>query len=445
MLKKTGLNLTLLSALMAPNALLANDLMNALQLALTNDPDLIAAKHLKQADQENKPQALAKLFPTLKLHSSVGKAYQDVQGTWLRPAEGNNPLLGSSIHNDIRVTLGLTQPILNLPHLKNLKISETQFTRAELNYGITLQQMLLRVAERYFGVLSATDSLTFIRSQKKAIARQLQQAKHRYEIGLIPAANVHESQAKHDLTLAKEMQAEIVLADQKELLRRLTGNEVVTISTLKNNTPLAPPSPPNVDDWIEFAKSANLEIAETKLQTDILRLEKEAIRAENYPTIDLKAQYGYNEHGGAYRSLTLDGLVALSFNMTIFEGNASSSRIAQKQALLARSVALAEKKEREVLHKTRMAYLGVLTGMTYVKALAQALKSSNQAFISTQAGFDVGTRSAAEVLEAQRMLFRSQKDLSHARYSYILSTLKLKGVVGLLTVDDLKQVNSWLD
>jgi len=205
-----------------------------------------------------------------------------------------------------------------------------------------------------------------------------------------------------------------------------------------------PPTPANVEDWVAAAKNSNLKIAQNKLLSEILRLEKETIRAGNYPTIDFNIRSGYSQYGGAFRSTITDGLVSIDLNMTLYEGHMTSSKISQKTHQLKQALQLTEAREREVLQQTRDAYLGVLAGMAYVKALAQALISSDRAFQSTKAGFDVGTRTAIDVLNSQRALFRSKRDHSLARYDYILNTLKLKAAVGLLSIDDLEEVNSWL-
>jgi len=446
-IQKMPIALLALLGIILPSISVAENLVDAFQLSLANDPDLKAAKFAKIAEQEARPQAMAKLFPTIKISSHAGKATQDVRKTWTTTDDDNDGInddLGLTVYNEANLSLNLKQPIFNMTHLRNLKVSNIKLIQAELKYRIAQQDLLMRVAERYFGVLSASDSLAFARAEKNAIARQLQQTKNRFQVGLTAVTDVHESQARHDLAVAHEIKAETALANQKEALRRITGKLKGNLMTLKDDTPLIPPSPTSMKDWTEAAKGSNLEIAEIKLQADILRLEMDVIRAGNYPTLDFKVFYGYNEYGGAYQQKTLDGLASLELNMTIFEGNLSSSKIKQKRNRFEETLQLIEAKEREVSQQTRNAYLGVLAGMSYVKALSQALKSSSQALQSTTAGFEVSTRTAVEVLNAQQDLFRSQRDYALARYEYILNMFKLKIAVGLLSIDDLEQINNWL-
>ena len=450
MLKQISLGLLILLSTFLPNFASAENLFDIFQLSLINDPELKAAKAAKSAEQQSRPLALSKLFPTIKLSSQVGKASQDLRETWTSAEandanqDGLNDDLGLTIFNQANLSLQLTQPLFNLPNMRNLKVADIKLTQAELNYRIAQQALLMRVANRYFNVLASQDSLNFARAEKNAIARQLQQTKHRFQVGLTAVTDVHESQARHDIAVANEIKAETALANEKEALNRITGKTHNNLMTLKNDTPLVPPTPTSMTDWTEAARGSNLQITEKKLQADILRLEMDVVRASNYPTLDFNVYYGYNEFGGAYRQKTLDGLASLDLNMTIFEGNLASSKIKQKQFQFENLLQLIDAKERQVIQQTRNAYLGVLAGMSYVKALSQALKSSDRALKSIEAGFEVGTRTAIEVLNARRELFRSQRDYALARYEYIINMLKLKVSVGLLSIDDLEQINNWL-
>ena len=420
----------------------ADNLLEVFQLALQNDPQLKAAQAERSSANEYDAQTLAKLFPTVSIHSNIAKSSQD-----LRSREGltnDSDELKLSIFTEFSLALSLKQPLFNLPNLRNRKISVIQSVQAELHYRIAQEQLLFRVVEAYFNVLSSLEDLSFARAEKNAIARQLARTKSRFKVGLIAVTDVHESQARHDLAIAQEIKAESQLADQRESLRVITGKLHNSLWALTEDTPLIPPTPSNLNDWIEAARGQNLQIAAIKMQADILKQKINVSRAEYYPTLDVNASYGFYEYGGAYGQRSLDGSISLDLNMIIFEGNILASKIRQKTHDFEKLIQEIDQKEREVLQTTRSAYLGVLAGMSYVKALKQTLSSSNQALAATNAGFEVGSRSAIDVLNAQREMFRSQRDYAHARYSYILDMLKLKVAVGLLSIDDLEQINNWL-
>lgn len=428
--------------LFLPTISTADNLMDTFNLAIENDPNLKAAQFARKALSEEHAQTLAKYFPTVKAYSTIGKRSQTLRQYQFQASDDG--IADTTSYDEIYFGIVLRQPVFNLTNFRNRNVSEVRVVQAELDYRISQERLLFSLAERYFGVLAGQDELNFARAEKNAIARQLRQTKERFKIGLTAVTDVHEAQARHDIAVANEIKAESNLADDKEHLRKITGKLHNELLMLKADTPLTPPSPTNMNDWIEAARSQNLHITKKKLEADLIREKMGVTRSAHFPTLDLEASYGYSKFGGIFFEESLDARVMLDFNMVIFEGNILGSKVRQQKFRFDQKIQEIEAKEREVLQQTRSAYLGVLAGMSYVKALSQAMKSSEQALKATNAGFDVGTRSAIEVLDAQRDLFRSQRDFASARYDYMLNMLKLKISVGLLSIDDLEQINNWL-
>jgi outer membrane protein len=80
-----------------------------------------------------------------------------------------------------------------------------------------------------------------------------------------------------------------------------------------------------------------------------------------------------------------------------------------------------------------------------VQALTQAVRSARSAKEAIEAGFQVGTRTSVDVLDADREVFRSLRDHAVARYRYVLDVLRLKQAAGTLSEDDLQGINGWLE
>jgi outer membrane protein len=180
------------------------------------------------------------------------------------------------------------------------------------------------------------------------------------------------------------------------------------------------------------------------LNADVAKEYIKEINAEYYPRLDISASGGMVQQGGIFEEKYRTGVIALNAEMTLFEGNRTSSKKRQAIKNYESAQHKVEQIEREITTSTRSAYLGVLAGMSYVKAISQAVESSENALKATEAGFDVNTRSAIQVLDAQRELFKNQRDYAHARYNYILNTLRLKMAISLMTIDDVEQINGWL-
>ncbi len=419
----------------------AVNLLEVIELAIENDPRLHLAKARQQEVAARDGESLAELMPKLEVNAHYGKVSQILYGAQGAAAEDLNQ---RNLYEDKTAEFVVRQPILDLAALAGRRVDEGKLTRAKIEYRIEQQELLLRTTEYYFEILMREDDLNFARAERTAISKQLEQTKQRFKLGLTAVTDVHEAQARHDLAAAQEILAENELAITREKMRDITGEYFTSLRKLKPDTPLIPPSPTSITDWTEAALSQNLELARLQQEETIAARQIGQVRAERWPTLSLSGSMGRYSYGGPFHSSTQDSAVTLDFAWQMYDGGAISSRISQaehrKEATRIERVAA----ERETIRNTRNAFLGVLAGMSHVKALNQALISAEGALKATETGFEVGTRSALEVLDAQRELFRAQRDYAHTRYDYILNTLKLKKAVGLLTIDDIVLVNNWL-
>jgi len=417
----------------------ATSLIDLFDLAVENDPHLKIAQANKSAQIEAKPHALSKLLPNIAISASAGKASHDIRDA--------NPEIEreKQISNELNVSLVLTQPIFDLAAFREQKRADIEQTQAELHYRIAQQNLLFHVANVYFTTLSYKDNLNFARSERVSIANLLKVSEKKFEQGRAEAFDVLQTQAKHDMALAREIKLEKALVSQHDELMRVSGRSVGNLMSVTTSVPLIPPSPSNMEDWTNAATTQNLQIAAKKLESELIMQELKITRAERFPTLDFNASYGANDHGGAYPERSLDAIVSLDFNMALFDGNRISIQLRKKQHELERITHELEAKKREVLQKTRSAYLGILAGISYVKALNQAINSSEQALRSIKSGFEKGEKSAVDVLSVQQELFENRQAFATSRYEYILSILRLKHSAGTLSIDDLEQINTWLN
>ncbi len=425
---------------LATPAVWAENLLDILELAKRNDAQLQAAQAQYRAEREALPAATAALLPSVSLFGSWNKQVTE----YTKNDFGFTGTVKPSAYN-----LGLTlrQPLFRLDAWAGRDAAKAQVARAEAALKEAEQDLLLRVAEAYFQVLSRTDDLELARAEKNAIARQLEQAKQRYDVGLIAVTDVHEAQARYDLAVAQEIAAENALANAREALRVLTGQSHEHLLRLREDSPLVPPTPNDIEAWVKAAQENSLTLQKARLALESARARIRQKKAARYPTLDFSASYQYDNRQnmfGAFDQELTTSAIGIELNAPLYQGGAVSAGTRQARAQAEASRHQLEASEREVLRRTREAYLGVLAGMSHVKALRQALASSESALRATEAGFEVGTRTAVEVLDAQRELYRARRDYARARYDYLLNTLRLKQAVSALTEEDLTQINQWL-
>ncbi|HEX7718864.1 MAG TPA: TolC family outer membrane protein [Woeseiaceae bacterium] len=429
-------------------------LLEVYQRALQSDPLVHEAESRRLAAQEAVPQARGFLLP--QVSASGAWVTSNVGGTSLEADSSGNfgAVNFESEGEETSWNVGLRQSIFRWDQVVNMKQASKIVARADVVYEAAQQDLMVRVVQRYFEVLASEDRLASIRADREAIARQLEQAKQRFEVGLIAITDVQESQAAYDQSVASEIAAQRELATAEELLREITGEHVPDLAAPGEDFPLPAPNPADESSWIEMAMDQNLDLLASRLDEQIARDEIAFRRTGHYPTIDLVAGRNGVETDSD-RSvnnspfLTADSQrdgdsIGIEVTIPLFSGGRTSSQVREAVYLHRASREQLQRVARETERATRDAYLGVISEISRVNALGQAVRSSRTALEATQAGFEVGTRTIVDVLNSQRTLYQAITNYYQARYVYIGNVLRLKQAAGSLQIQDLEQIDRWL-
>ncbi len=426
--------------LLASSPLRAENLADIYKLALENDPTFAAAKQEFLATQEIKNQSFALFLPALSFSANYTNLKQKytVAGADTKYSYNTNGY-----------GLNLKQMIYRHDYFIQYKQADYQVARASANFNNAAQELILRVSQRYFEVLGAIDNLDFANAEKKAIEEQLNQTKQRFEVGLTAITDVHEAQARYDQSVAQTIAAENLLAISRENLREITGQLPQNIARLSAKTPLVRPDPENIEQWMEIANKQSLSLIAAEKAMQIAREQINLNRAGHYPTLDLVASQTYSSSdGGAFIGFTgrdqEETRIGLQLNLPIYQGGLVNSRTSQAAYQYNQAKELYERQRRRTENQTRSAYLNVLANISQVQAYEQALKSSRTALEATEAGYEVGTRTAVDVLNSRREVFRAERDYAKSRYTYILETLSLRQAAGTLSDDAINAISRWL-
>ena len=440
----------------------AASLLEVYQQALQSDPLIHEAEARRMASLELVPQARSSLFPQI---SAGGSWYEgtssNLQQEAIQDGAGNiigfNTVDAESDFDGFGWNAELRQTLFRWDQWVGLKQANKRVAKAEVDFEAAQQDLIVRVVSRYFEVLAAEDRLTSIHADRQAIARQLEQARQRFDVGLIAITDVQESQAAYDQSVANEIQAKRELATSRYFLREITGEYISTLSAPGDNFPLASPNPADEGSWIDLAMSQNLSLVSSRFDEEIARDEISFRRTGHYPTLDLVANYDTSDTD--ISSLSIGGVqvpnpnfptgstrdsVSVQFSVPLFTGGRTSSRVREAVYLHRASREQLQRVARETERQTRDAYLGVLSEISRVNALGQAVESSRTALEATQAGFDVGTRTIVDVLNSQRALYTAITNYYQSRYTYIGNVLRLKLAAGNLQIQDLEQIDRFL-
>lgn len=441
-------------AVLPPTALLAAEdmpsqtkpqsLMDIYQQALAHDPTLASALSANKAAQEIIEQGKALYRPTVNFNASASASQTDIKfiGTGFNQfrTEGRQNFEGYNYGVEAR------QPIYRKQNLVQMDQSKTQVSQADKQYHLSQQELILRTTQAYFDVLIAQDKIDLIAAQKAAISSQLEQAKATFEVGTSTITDVNEAQARYDLIVAQEIAA----VNEHQIARRsvaaITGEVPAKLATAKADIQVKQLSQ-NMQDWQQVAVQNNLNI---QIQQDALKLaeqEVERTQAGHLPTLDAVASYTKNYANGGTSGVGNDldnATIGLQLQIPLYQGGAISSRA--RQAVLNKQKALddIEIARRQTDLETQRAYFNLSTTIAQVKALEQALISSQSQLDSTKLGYEVGVRTSVDVLNAQQQFYSAKRDLLQARYNYLVNIIRLKSATGLVGEADLQDINQQL-
>ena len=421
----------------------AEDLLQVFRDARGYDAQFGAARYALQAGLEKLPQGRALMLPTLGFTAGATQTHLDIEGKGSNPTPSTTRSFSSGTYQ-----LNFSQPVYRPQNSLQFDQSEYQVKQAESVFGQASQDLVVRVAQAYFDVLSAQDTLGLVRAQKAAISEQLAQAKRNFEVGTATITDTHEAQARYDLSGAQEISAQNDLEVKQRTLQQVSGKAYDKLKPLRNDVKLSPPVPNNMQGWVDIAEKQSYPVQIQEATSAIAGLEMKRTRAANYPTVDLVASVGQTYQTGsivsAAGSLLTPAAIGLQLALPLYQGGAITSREREAAANYEKSKQDLENARRSSALSSRQSYLGVINGIAQVSALEAALVSSQSALDSNKLGYEVGVRINIDVLNAQQQLFSTRRDLATARYNTITSYLRLKAAAGSLKEDDLGEVNKAL-
>lgn len=448
---------TLLSTLIALGCTVssyshAEDLLQVYQIALANDPVVLKAKANAEAQEHNTDRALSTLLPQINFTMGYSQTESD---SFQTVGDLANLVEVESERDSFTRQISLSQSVLDLGAWRSLDIAEKQAMAQTTVYELALQSLIVRVAQGYFDVLSAIDTLEFVQAEKRAIERQLEQTKQRFAVGLTAITDVHEAQAQFDNSVAQEIVAKNDVETARERLREITGKYHAKLDELDTDMFSTVKPAKDTAAFVELAKQFNLELQVSKANVDIAKQQIDLAQSGHYPQLTLNASYGDSlvdtELNSMGSRIVQDDIprtdqtsIGLNFSVPIYSGGATVASTDQARALYVATSQDLEAQMRAVTRQTITSYNQVVSDIATYKALEQAVVSAESALQATEAGFEVGTRTIVDVLISTQNLFNAKRNLANVRYRYVVSTLALKQAAGTLTADDLVAINQGL-
>ena len=433
-------------------------LLDIYEIALDNDAQLRAETAQYRADLELKTLALAPLLP--QVNTGVSRSMRDSENTRLSIVDfdnGNvviqNQTTGSRTYTT-RYDISLSQTLFDLSAWFDWKAGSERSKQAEATVAAAQQNLIVRVSEAYFGVLRAQDNLRAAKAQERALSRQLEQTRQRFNVGLIAITDVYEAEARHDLAGVTRIIEENNVAVALERLSVLTGQQHGQLRLLSEAFAPELPMPTDRSAWVDFALENNFELAAVRFAEEAARQNAKSRQMGHAPRVSAQVSYAESDTAGTVtppnafnlppNSEGEDESFQIRLDMPLYAGGAISAnrRRAAEQFNAARENRI--NLTRNTITASRSLHMTVSSDVARVNARKQAIKSTQSALDATVAGYEVGTRNIVDVLNAQNAVFSAQRDYANSRYDYVLNSMRLKENAGTLSPEDIAALEAFL-
>lgn len=431
-----------LGALLAPPAA-AIDLLEGYRLALQRDALYQAARAEAEAGREALPQARAQLLPSLS--GSVARSKNELDRA--SPNALGKMVDRSDQYYSGNYALTLRQPLFRPYNFALYQQAKSEVATAEATLDKSLQDLLVRLSGAYFEALMARDQEALVQAQKEAYGAQLEAAKRAFAAGQGTRTDIDDAQARYDMTLAQELEAHQNMTYTAEALQAIINQPAGALARLEPaRMALTPPLPARVEEWITRGEETNAELKALRANIEAARLEVYKAGAGHLPTVDLVAQRSrsYSDSINLIDVRSFNTSLGFQANIPLFAGGYSNSMVREARANVEKAEQRYEARRREVALQIRKEFQSVAEGVLKVRALEQAERSADQAVFSSQKGFQAGTRTQVDILNAQQQRVNVRRDLAQARYQYIISRVRLQGLVNSLTEEEIAAINTWL-
>ncbi len=424
----------------------ANRLLDVYQVARQQDPVLRAAAADRGVAAQNPALARAALLPSLAAVATHDRERYDLDGGRRAVEDPADPQpTDTARFSATRTTYGLDlrQPLFDLQAFQRLREAKLLDAQGEAEYRAAEQDLVLRVAESYFAVLAAADTLSANRAERDAYAALVSQAQKRLQTGLGARIGVEEAQAFYSFTEQAVIDAELTLLDAQRALMQLTAQSL-PVAPLRDDIPLEAPVPARVEDWLAASRSDNPRVQAAQLRVRAAVRSADAVGAQHVPTLALRGSMGRTDApevlGGDQRIDSI-GVVA---QWPILEGGRvrAEQRVARERQRAAE--AEQEARLRQTERETLAAFRGVMASVRTIRAGQRAVDANRIALEASRNGVEAGTRTEFDLLNAQNNYYAALRAYYLSRYDYLRNGLRLKAQAGRLGEDDLAVIDALL-
>lgn len=422
---------------------------DALRLAFEHDPEVAAYLAQYDADVEAGRIERGSLYPSLTAKGQAYNATTDAQSTYVfTNPDGTKTDVAQNIYDSYNTWSGmieLRQPLFRMDWFDRLDRADALDAQAKIALRERKMDLVGKASARFLDVLQAIDRENAAEAEAKSVRGSLEDTQKRYDVQLVPGTDLKEAKARDDLAQAQLVIAKRAVDTARDALDETTGKGFDRMPLLREDVPIPPLMPTTIEEWVKLTQENSPKLESARRQVAVAKAQAEARRADHYPTLDLVGQVAHDDqHEFVAGSKVDDRRIGVELNIPIYAGGVTSAR--EREALANERVAEASlnRTSLETERLARQLFRETQSGYAESRAYAQALASAQAAEGATAAGYDAGTRTISDVLDARSRTVQARRDLNGSRYTLLGKLLQLKQVAGVLQESDLLALDYFL-
>lgn len=416
----------------------AMGLSEAFDLATEFDPAIPQSLAIYEADRQLGRQVSGGLKPSVNAFGRAARGRARVESNVFPGGEDEGNVYNAGVE--------LRQPLYRRDWSARGQQAGALDRMADIGREDRIQRLILRVAERYFGVLEARDGLELAQLEQDALDKALEDTRNRAEAGVVAQTELQEARARSDLARAGTIRAEATLDAAQDALDEITNNGYAPLPRLGRDTPLPPIMPSRVEDWLETSRRHSLVLMQARETIVNAQSEAAAQRSAYTPTLDAVAAYDYMDtrdfSDGMERR---EASIGLELQVPIYQGGANTARSREAAFRLEASRAELARLNLETDRRIRQLFRGVQADLLEVEALRRGEESAASALEATRNGYEAGTRTILDLLDAEARLADARRNFAGARYQFLMSSLTLYYEAGVLSADEIRRLDDLLE
>ncbi len=403
--------------------------------AVNYSPRLKIAEESLNIGSARKRAARGRLLPQLHASASLSDNRRD---------ESTVPQVQT--FDGERYTLQLSQVLFDWQTFSQRSQARLTEDQLEAEYFGELAFLLADVAQKYFTVLQAEDALESIASELDAVNNQLNQIQGLYARQLAQITDLYQAQASLAAVESEKLQLQSELALRREALRSITGISSGPLFRLKEDAEI-PALQNSINYWVQQARSGNHQIQAREFAVQIASERISERKGAYMPRVSLIVQKQDSNVGfdNAAVNQARSTYLGLDVSIPLFAGGSNRAALSEAHSQQRIAEYQLQQEQLEASERVRNAYLQVQSSELRTGAARKLVESTVLSATAAQRGFELGTVTNVDVLNALRDQYRAERDLQRSRYEHVIYSLLVKQEAGILTADDLLEVGTWLE